>query len=65
MLDEWVAVWVKVPADVQAEITALHEKNMHECCGYSEGQHCCIDFLDGGADQGYQDIIRRLGKGKP
>ena len=65
MLAEWAAVWAKIPPGVQAEISALHEKNMYECCGYSEGQHCCVDFLDGGADAGYRDIIRKTSKGKP
>jgi hypothetical protein len=65
MLEEWAAVWAKVPLDVQAEISALHEKHVYECCGYSEGQTCCVNFLDGGADAGYRDIIRKAGEGRP
>ncbi len=59
MFSEWAAVWARIPPDVQAEIRALHEKHVFDCCGYGEGQSCCIDFLDGGAAQGYQDEIRK------
>lgn len=57
-------MWARIPPDVQAEIRALHEKHKYECCGYSEGQFCCVDFLDGGASQVYQDMIRKEGRGK-
>jgi hypothetical protein len=59
MLDEWASVWALIPPDVRARIGALHEEHKYECCGYSEGQFCCIDFLDGSADQSYQDQIRK------
>lgn len=63
MLAEWAAVWAKVPPAVQAEIRALHDRHQYECCGYSEGLFCCVDFLDGSAGESYRETIRKLGGG--
>ena len=60
MFEEWAAVWAKIPPDVQGEIRALHKKHVYECCGFSEGQSCCIDYLDGGAAEGHLNEIRKL-----
>jgi hypothetical protein len=64
MLEEWGAVWAAIPPDAQAGIRALHEKYPYGCVGHDEGQFCCIDFLDGSANQTYQDEIRKAGKDK-
>jgi hypothetical protein len=59
MFEEWAAVWAKIPPDAQAEIRALHGKHYDECCAFSEGQTCCISYLDGSAAESYLDEIRK------
>lgn len=53
MYDAYAAVWAKIPADVQAELEALHETYLYDCCGHNEGLYCCIDYLDGRVTETY------------
>jgi hypothetical protein len=65
MLDEWAAAWARIPPDVQAEISRLHDEYKYECAGFSEGLWCCVDFLSGRAEKSYVSRLQETPPGDP
>jgi hypothetical protein len=59
MLSGWAAIWGQLSPEVRTAITAAHDRHKYECCGYSEGQWCCIDFMDGSAEETLRDMIAK------